>query len=376
MQYRRFGKTNLNLSIFSLGTMRCLASAENMQQTVHAAIQSGINHIETAQGYGKSEVYLGQAIAQGLPAPRERFYLTTKFSPALSADELDRAIDISLERLQTNYLDCVALHGINTPEHLAQAQGDRAALAGLQQAQADGRIHHIGFSTHAPLDVILAAIATQAFAFINLHYYYFFQRNAPAILQAAAQDMGIFIISPTDKGGLLYTPPAKLAELCAPLSPLEFNDHFLLKNPDITTLSIGPANPQELEWPLAIADHTSFWTEQESAIDATLNAELAAQLTADQCHQCYACLPCPEAIHIPEVLRLRNLAVALDMVPYGQYRYAMFERAGHWFPGQQGIRCTDCNDCLPRCPHHLEIPTLLKDAHQQLQGSTRRRLWE
>jgi predicted aldo/keto reductase-like oxidoreductase len=99
-------------------------------------------------------------------------------------------------------------------------------------------------------------------------------------------------------------------------------------------------------------------------------------LGSDRCRQCYQCLPCPEAINIPEVLRLRNLAIAYNMKEFGQYRYQMFENAGHWFPGKKGNRCTECGDCLPRCPEKLEIPKLLKDSHQRLNGSPRRRLWE
>ena len=59
MQYRRFGKTNLHLSVFSLGTMRYLASFENARGTIQEAVAQGVNHVETASGYGKSEEYFG-----------------------------------------------------------------------------------------------------------------------------------------------------------------------------------------------------------------------------------------------------------------------------------------------------------------------------
>jgi hypothetical protein len=373
MFYRRFGKTNLLLSAFSLGTMRCLASEAVMEETVNQAITLGINHIETARGYGKSELYLGNILQK---LDRKNFYITSKISPTENAEQMRSQIEESLTRLQIDYLDCLAIHGVNTEEHLKLITDPNGCLKAIQEALEVGKIRHLGFSTHGSLELIIKTIQTDLFEFVNLHYYYFFQRHEAAIALAQEKDLGVFIISPTDKGGMLHTPPETLTQLCQPFTPMELNYRFLLSDRRITTLSIGPANAEQLINPLQVANQDFPLTPDEKLIFERLEKQETETLGSDRCRQCYQCLPCPEAINIPEVLRLRNLAITYNMTEFGQYRYQMFENAGHWFPGKKGNRCTECGDCLPRCPEQLEIPKLLKDSHERLNGSPRRRLWE
>lgn len=374
MHFRRFGKTNLLLSVFSLGTMRYLASEENAVRIVQAAIEQGINHIETARGYGSSELYLGTALGS-VPISRQQLHITSKIPPTPDADGMARAIEDSLSRLGVEYLDCLGIHGLNTWEHLSWIEDHQGCMQAVRQAIDAGVVRHVGFSTHAPLEIILRAIETDQFEFVNLHYYLFNQRNAAAVALAHQKDMGVFIISPADKGGMLYAPPQTLCDLCHPFTPLELNYRFLLSDPRITTLSLGAAKPAEL-LPLQMSERTEPLTLAEQKTLEGLDLHQKAALGTDHCQQCFACLPCSENINIPEVLRLRNLTVAYDMKTFGEYRYQMFENAGHWFPGMKASRCTDCGDCLPRCPSELNIPSLLRDTHDRLNGAPRRRLWE
>jgi predicted aldo/keto reductase-like oxidoreductase len=86
-------------------------------------------------------------------------------------------------------------------------------------------------------------------------------------------------------------------------------------------------------------------------------------------------LPCPNQVPIPNLLRLRNLTLGHDLIEYSQERYNLIGRAGHWWDTIDASACRSCGECLPRCPHGLNIPQLLADTHARLVAAPRRRLW-
>jgi len=374
MEYRRFGKTEELISVITLGGMRFKHgwtpprnhlpkdSIEHCISTTRMALDLGINHIETAHGYMKSELLFGHALKE-LGVPRKQFKMMTKGAP-MSGDETRRLVEEQLEALGLDHVDFYGWHGINNKELLKIAVEKNGPVETLHRLKDEGLIRHVGFSTHAPLGTILDAMQTGLFSFINLHYYYFFQRNLPAVQLAEKMDMGVFIISPNEKGGMLFRPSEKVKNLCKPLTPIVFNGRFCLSHPEITTLSMGIHEPKHFPQNLAILNRGNYSNSELSKVKAEMDAPLTK--VSGLCTLCHECLPCPENINIPEVLRFRNLVEAYEMKDYGRFRYNMFEGQGHWFPGTFSFNCTECGDCLPRCPENLNIPTLLMETHKKL----------
>ena len=374
MEYRRFGKTEEKISVITLGGMRFKHgwipprnhlpkdSIENCISTTRMALDLGINHIETAHGYIKSELLFGHALKE-LGVPRNQFKMMTKGAP-MSGDETRRLVEEQLKALKLDYIDFYGWHGINNKELLKVAVEKNGPVETLYQLKNEGLIRHIGFSTHGSLNIIMEAMRTNLFSFINLHYYYFFQHNLPAVKLAGEMDMGVFIISPNEKGGMLFKPSEKVKNLCTPITPIAFNGRFCLSHSEITTLSMGMHEPKHFSQNLTILNGENYLNSGLSKVKNAMDAPL--EKITDLCTLCNECLPCPENINIPEVLRFRNLNEGYDMLDYGRFRYNMFEGQGHWFPGTFAFHCTECGDCLPRCPEGLDIPKLLMGTHKKL----------
>jgi predicted aldo/keto reductase-like oxidoreductase len=394
MQYRRFGRTELQIPVFSCGGMRYqykwqdvppadipAPNQHNLETTIRRSLELGMNHIETARGYGTSEMQLGRILPQ---FPREKLIVQTKVSPNADVREFRRKFHQSLEFLQLDYVDLFALHGINTDELLHQSIRPNGCLDEARKLQKEGRVRFIGFSTHAATETIVKTIETGQFDYVNLHWYYIYQFNWPAIEAANRHDMGVFIISPSDKGGQLYNPPQKLVELCQPLSPMVFNDLFCLSHPQVHTLSVGAAKPSDFDEHLKTLPLLDRATEVLAPILERLEQAAIASLGAEWYSTWNKGLPSPEQtpgeINIPIILWLRNLALAYDLVEYGKMRYNLLGNGGHWFPGhkadqlKQGPLNLSLKRCLTQSPHADKIPDFLAEADRLLGGGKVKRL--
>jgi predicted aldo/keto reductase-like oxidoreductase len=219
----------------------------NFVAIIRQAIALGINHFETARGYGCSELQYGMALKELIDSgevKREDIIVQSKASASNSAAKFRETLETCFKTLQVDYLDLFAFHGINRDYHNDWILKEGGCMEVAKEYQAAGKIRHIGFSTHGQPSVVETAINSGLYDYMNIHYQFIGSYTGSGggntigsdsqnggvdvghkknIASAQAQDMGVFIISPFDKGGSLYAPSTKLVSLCAPdMSPIAF----------------------------------------------------------------------------------------------------------------------------------------------------------
>jgi predicted aldo/keto reductase-like oxidoreductase len=391
MKYRRFGRSKLQMSVFSCGGMRYQHkwgdavpedipqdSQDNLAATIHRALDLGINHIETARGYGSSEMQLGWVLPK---LPRDKLIVQTKVNPGDGDPKVFlETFNKSMANLQLEYVDLLGFHGINTVEILEQVLRPGGCMDVVRNLQKEGRVRFVGFSTHGPEAAITKACSTGEFDYVNLHWYYVNNLNWLSVEEATRQDMGVFIISPSDKGGKLYDPPQKMVDLCKPLTPIQFNDLYCLARPQVHTLSVGASRPTDFDEHIGALEYYDNIEQSIAPIEQRLRAEIDKVCGSDWYGSWFKGLPesteIPGEINVREIVRLWTYAKSLDLVEWGKMRYNLLGNASHWFPGDKAADFDErvLASVLESNPFKERIPSVLREAHEMLVGEEQKRL--
>ncbi len=366
---RRFGKTEEELSVLGLGGFHLLEiSDRDAVSLINKYLDSGGNYVETAPQYGDGESE--RKIGLVMKDRREDCFLTTKCHPR-DRENTRQTIEESLKLLNTDHVDLLIFHHVQSEADLEQIYGEGGALEAFLEAKKEGKTRFIGISGHGVPDVLIEAVRGKEHLDAVMTGFNFFDRfNFPDTeekLLPLAKEKGKAVIGMKALAdGLLWEYP-------------EESLRYALSLP-IDVLAVGFNTPEMLERDLKIAREFKPLTEEEKEEIFTRNPVLGSYV----CRLCNKCLPCPEGIDIPAVFLYEGWydRQLRDWKIRSMPEFALRDRLRFWFEDQEKAReaylglgvksdaCTRCGDCLPRCPYNIDIITKLEYAHFKLTGET------
>jgi uncharacterized protein len=372
MEKRKFGNTGLYTTVLGYGGFHLLEIPQKeTSYLLNNYLDNGGNYIETAEGYGNGDSE--KKISQAVSNRREEFILVSKTANRTKKDYL-KSLDGSLKRLKTDYLDVHIIHGLGINDKKSALKSDDinkiiapdGALEGVDKAKRDGKIGFIGVSMHGHPKYLIEALNRYPFDAVMVTINYYDRFNYPQIEDvlipmALEKNTAIILMKPL-ADGLLWKSPGQAFRyaMSQPVSVIVtgINSRKMLED-DLRYISeFKPMTPKEKE-------------------ELYKNSE---ELGNYVCRQCDKCLPCPEQIKIPEIFECegcydRQMA---DGVIRNIADFALRERLRFWYDNIDIARqkykqitkntsyCTECGECLPRCPYGIDIIQKLKITHFKL----------
>lgn len=343
--YRELGKTGIKLPIISLGVMR----ADN-PNLVAAALDAGIVHLDTANGYQNvnNELMLGKLLKDH---KRDSFVISTKmhlpsdrstglFNADATYDKFMGMLNTSLERLQMDYVDILYLHAVSKRESVLHEEMLRA----LTDAKKQGKTRFIGVSTHSrEPEVIQAAIDSRIYEIV-LTSYNFAQPHVAEMKQmiAKAKEAGLGVVAmKTMAGGFLDRERTKPVNAKAAM-------RWAMMDPNVDTSIPGATTFDQLNEMIEVMNNLDMTDEEKKFIGAYNNA---ASL---YCSGCRECIPqCPRNVPIPEMMRSY-------MYTYG-YRDPGLAQNEINSLALNDLPCDLCDTCSVSCTNGFAVKNRIAD---------------
>ncbi|MFH1850045.1 MAG: aldo/keto reductase [archaeon] len=351
MQYRRLGRTNIDVSVigFGGGPLQVVSKPDSIS-LVHHAIRKGINIIDVDKVDPEKEEKVGDALSLA----RGRMHIAAK---SFSADEESMKKDVSdsLKKLKTPVIDIYQMHLVRNEDDLEKRC--RGALKALVEARKKGQIRFIGITGHH-IPTMLKALRTNHFDTMLVPYNIGHTLSAELIREANERDIGIMAMK-TLGGGFLVDPkfdgemPAKQARQMTVENALR----FVLANKGISCAPVGFLKIKQIDEAAEIADKEFGATEEELN---SMHRAVLDFLGDDYCRCCKYCLPCAheDSLEIDEILRIKGY--------YEKYGYKRTATTNYSRKAINALACESCGACEARCPYHIPIARQLKEAHEIL----------
>lgn len=319
------GKTGITVEKNSFGALPIQRiSKEAAVKLLLKAYEHGITFYDTARYYTDSEEKVGAAFA----GMRDKVYIATK-TGASTAEDFWKDLHISLEKLQTDYIDIYQFHN----PAFCPKPGDGSGLyEAMLEAKEKGMIRHIGITNHR-LAVAHEAVESGLYETLQFPFCYLAtEKDIELVEKCTAAGMG-FIAMKALSGGLITNSAAAYA--------------FLAQYDNVLPIW-GVQRERELDEFLSYIDHPPVMNEELKKVIEKDRAELLG----DFCRGCGYCMPCPVGIEINNCARMslmiRRAPSEAQLTPEMQAKMKLIEK------------CLHCGRCKSKCPYGLDTPALLE----------------
>lgn len=325
MEKMRFGRTGLMVCRTGFGVLPIQrVSFDEAKKLLQKAYNGGINFFDTARAYSDSEEKIGLALSH----VRKDIIIATK-SHAVDKKTLLEHLEMSLEKLKTDYIDIYQLHN---PETLPDIEDPDSLYAGLIEAKKRGLIRFIGITNHRLKNAIQAADSkhydTIQFPLSSISS----EEDLKLIVKCKENDIGLIAMKALS-GGLITNVASAFA--------------FLRQFDNVLPIW-GIQREVELDEFLVLEKTPPVLDSEMMEVIKKDRTELAAAF----CRGCGYCLPCPADIPIPMAARMSLL---LNRAPYQGFL------SDEWKQKMELVtNCINCGHCKAHCPYELDTPSLLK----------------
>ena len=350
------GRTEWNVSDIALGAGRISTQGGGVE-VVRAALDRGVNYIDTAPDYSAEGSEL--AVGEALRGRRSEVFLATKFCTPLgnlpkgtSVADYKAAVEASLGRLQTDYVDLVHVHGVDDVGRLL----DPNVLQAFDELKQEGKARFLGFSSHTPrlVEVASAAIESGRFDVMMLAYHHGIWPEMTQVIERARReaDMGIVAMK-TLKGGK-HRGLLDYAEHADAYSQAALK--WTLGNRDVSSAIISFRIPQHVDEYLYASGKT-LGTHDVATLER-YDELTAGTHCAPHCGDCLA--SCPAGLPVHDVLRYRMYFEDYGHEKEGIRQYAKLGAAN-------ASLCANCPaPCANSCPLGIDIKQRMTGAHEML----------
>ncbi len=367
MLYRKFDRFGQDLSLLGFGAMRFPLTpdgeadeAESIRLIRHA-IDHGINYIDTAYTYhgGKSEVIIGKALQDGY---RQKAVIADKLPIWLVEKEEDvlRFFNTQMERLAVDFIDLYLIHCI---DHEAwEIIHSCNVLPQLKTLQQEGRIGKIGFSYHDDLPLFKEVIDAFDWDFCQIQLNYVdteFQAGLEGLHYAGARGIPVVIMEPLKGGRLSDAVPPAVQEVWehAPVrrTPAEWAFKWVASQPEVAVILSGMSSMEQLEQNLELFSRGDMSVLTEPELESIRQAAaLYRELITYPCTECRYCMPCPNGVNIPRLIRYYNDWCAYEHNPKLKEEYLTWQDES-----EHASNCVKCGACESHCPQHLPVMEIM-----------------